>query len=155
MTSHSESSTIAHQLFVSSRTSQSSRSSCNRRSSIVCHCVQVHWRQNCPARLKALDAGAKQVEEDLGTMTAAANELEGVHQEIDFVRDHALKEYHRLHARREELRAQMQAAERSLRAHGFTGDVPADIQLYCHTTHFLLCCHCTYRYCYGDRIAVT
>ena len=52
-----------------------------------------------------------------------------------------------LFRRMKELRVCVKAAKNALLEHGFTGQMPTDIQLYCRTTY----CHSTCRYCYCDR----
>ena len=47
-----------------------------------------------------------------------------------------------------ELRGSLTAAKKKLIESGFTGDMPADIRLYCHTTYY---CHSTCRCCQCDR----
>ena len=46
-----------------------------------------------------------------------------------------------------ELRSCLTAAKNTLMEHGFTGQIPTDIQLYCRTTY----CHSTCRCCHCDR----
>jgi hypothetical protein len=82
----------------------------------------------------------------------AIQELEHIHAEIAAVRSTAATEQKRLQVVVAEKLSLIHAAKASLVAHGFTGELPEDIQLYCPTTHcHCHCTSCTCWYCYCDR----
>jgi hypothetical protein len=82
----------------------------------------------------------------------AISDLEIVHTEIADVRKTAASEQKRFQVIVAEELSLIHAAKASLVAHGFKGELPEDIQLYCPTTHcHCHCTSCTCWYCYCDR----
>ena len=76
-------------------------------------------------------------------MKATSTQLEQVHVEIAAADEDRKK----LHRKAGELRVAVEVAKASMLTHGFVGDMPEDIQLYCRTTY----CHSNCRYSYCDR----
>ena len=87
-------------------------------------------------------------------MQGAIEDVQDIYAQIAAVQFQATVERKRLQLVASEKFAIIHAAKASLVSHGFSGELPEDIQLYCPTTHCHCHCHCTTCtcwYCYCDR----